>query len=62
MSSDDRLAFIALGAMLWVCVAAVTGLIAYSQAGVAAGLLAAAGATLLVGVLALAMFLSVSRR
>jgi hypothetical protein len=58
----DRLAFIAFGAMLWVCVAAVVGLIGYAQAGVVAGLLAAAGATLVVGVLALAMFLSIARR
>lgn len=29
--SLDRLAFLALGTMLWVCVAALAGLIAYAQ-------------------------------
>jgi hypothetical protein len=57
----DRLAFLALGAMLWVCVAAVAGLIAYAQTGILGGLIAVVSATLFVAALALAMFLSTSR-
>jgi hypothetical protein len=55
----DRLAFLAFGAMLWACIAAVAGLVAYAQAGIVGGLIAVAGATLLVVALALAMFRSV---
>ena len=57
----DPVAVLAFGTMLWVCVAAVAGLIAYTQAGIVAGLIAVVGATLLVAVLALALFQSVSR-
>jgi len=59
--SLDRLAFLALGTMLWVCVAALAGLIAYAQAGIFGGLIAVVSATLFVAALALAMFLSTSR-
>ena len=57
----DRLAFFAFGGMLWVCIAAVVGFIAYAQVGILAGLIAVVGATLFVAALALAMFQSVSR-
>ncbi len=57
----DRLAFFAFGAMLWVCIAAVAGLIAYTQAGMVGGLAAVVGATLFVAALALVMSQSVSR-
>lgn len=52
----DRVAFLALGAMLWVCIAAVVGLMAYAQAGILPGLIAVVGATLVVAALALALF------
>ena len=48
--------------MLRVCIAAVIGLVAYAQAGVFAGFIAMLGATLGVALLALAMFLSGSRK
>jgi hypothetical protein len=57
----DGLAFLALGAMLWVCVAAVAGFVGYAQAGIFGGLIAVVSATLLVAALGLATFLSASR-
>lgn len=57
----DRLAFLAFGAILWACIAAVAGLIVYAQAGMLGGLIVVVGATLFVAALAVAMFQSVSR-
>ena len=57
----DRIAFLAFGAMLWACIAAVAGLIAYTKGGIVGGLIAMTGATLLVAVLALAMARSAPR-